>query len=132
MENGHMENKKYKKKENFKQDNFLLYVPKKKHKTWEIRKGKVYLIFYHNKAIEKFVRWLVKKPNVSDMAFDERGSAVWLLIDGKATVYDIGKKLEEKFGSSCQPVYERLIMYIRYLNRRGWITFDRGDQEGGK
>jgi succinyl-diaminopimelate desuccinylase len=130
MENRHI--KKNKKKENFKQDNFLLYVPKKKHGTWEIRKDKVYLIFHHKKAIERFVRWLVKKPNVSDMVLDDRGSAVWLLIDGKATVYDIGKKLDEKFGSSCQPVYERLIMYIRYLNRRGWITFDRGDQKGGK
>ena len=132
MENAHIKNKKGKKKENFRQDNFLLYVPKKKHETWEIRDDKVYLIFHHNKFIEKFVRWLVRKPNVSDMALDELGSTVWLLIDGKTTVYDIGKKFEEKFGDSCRPVYERLIMYIRYLNRRGWITFDRGNQEGGK
>ncbi|HEY8892047.1 MAG TPA: PqqD family protein [Clostridium sp.] len=132
MQNGHMKNKKHKKKENFKQDNFLLYVPKKKHETWEIREGKVYLIFNHDKIIEKFVRWLVRKPNVSDMALDELGSTVWLLIDGKATVNDIGNKIEEKFGPSCKPVFERLIMYVRYLNRRGWIAFDRGDQEGGK
>lgn len=132
MEDGHKKSKKNKKKENFKQDNFLLYVPKKKHETWEIRENKVYLIFYHNRAIEKFVRWLVRKPNVSDMALDELGSTVWLLIDGKTTVYDIGKKFEDKFGSKCQPVYERLIMYIRYLNRRGWISFDRGNQEAQK
>lgn len=132
MENEHIKNKKHKKKEDFKQDNFLLYVPKKKHETWEMREDKVYLIFYHNKAIERFVRWLVRKPYVSDMALDELGSTVWLLIDGTATIYDIGKKFEEKFGDSCKPVYERLIMYIRYLNRRGWISFDRGDQESGK
>ena len=124
-----MGNKKQKKQEDFKQDNFLLYVPKKKHNTWEIRKEKVYLIFYHTKIIEKFVRWLVKKSNVSDIALDELGSTIWVLIDGKATVYEIGKKLEEKFGDSCQPVYERLILYIRYLNRRGWISFERGLQE---
>ena len=132
MEDGHKKRKNNKKKENFKQDNFLLYVPKKKHETWEIRENKVYLIFYHNKAIERFVRWLVRKPNVSDMVLDELGSKVWLLIDGKTTVYDIGKKFEDKFGSKCQPVYERLIMYIRYLNRRGWISFDRGNQEAQK
>lgn len=132
MGNRHMKNEKHKKKESFKQDNFLLYVPKKKHETWEIREDKVYLIFYHNKAIEKFVRWLVRKPYVSDMGLDELGSTVWQLIDGKATVYDIGKKFEDKFGDSCKPVYERLIMYVRYLNKRGWITFDRGDQEGWK
>lgn len=118
-------------KVDYKKDNFLMYIPRKKHNTWEVRKGKVYLIFYHNKSIEKFVRWLVKKPCVSDMSLDDLGSSVWLLIDGKNSVYDIGKKLEEKFGESCQPVYDRLIMYIRYLNRRGWIAFDRGNQRGG-
>ena len=131
MGNRHVENKQHNKKEDLKQDNFLLYVPKKKHNTWEIRKGKVYLIFYHTKLIEKFVRWLVKKSNISDIALDELGSTIWILIDGKATVYEIGKKLEEKFGDSCQPVYERLILYIRYLNRRGWISFERGLQEVG-
>lgn len=132
MENEHVINKNHKKKENFNQDNFMLYIPKKKHETWEIRKGKVYLIFYHNKPTEKLIRWLFKKPYVSDIALDDLGSAVWLFIDGKNTVYEIGKKLVGKFGETCQPVYERLIMYIRYLNRRGWITFDRGNQEGGK
>lgn len=120
------------KKEDFKQDNFLLYVPSKKHETFEIREDKVYLIFNHNKVVERFVRWLVKKPTISDMALDELGSAVWLFIDGKSTVFDIGKKLEDKFGDKCMPVNERLIMYIRYLNRRGWISFERGDQEAFK
>ncbi len=116
-------------KENHKEDNFLLYVPKKKHEAWEIRNGKVYLIFYHDKIVERFVRWLVKKPNVSDMELDEIGSKVWQYIDDKRTVYDIGQELLKNFGEKMNPVYDRLIMYLRFLNRKGWISFDRGNQK---
>lgn len=114
------------------EDNFLLYIPKKKHETWEVRNNKVYLIFHHNKSIEKFVRWLVKKPNVSDMELDEIGSKVWLCIDGQSTVYEIGQEMEKIFGEKINPVYDRLIMYLRYLNRKGWISFLRGNQQEAK
>lgn len=111
-----------------KDDNFLLYIPSKKHEKWELKDGKVFLIFEHNKAIEKFARWLVKKPNTSDIELDDIGSAVWQLIDGEKNIYDIGQELLNRFGEGCQPVYERLIMYIRYLNKKGWISFERGEQ----
>lgn len=120
--NGSKKNKK-------KQDNFLLYVPQKKHLHWEEKKGIVFLIFYHNKPIERFARWLVKKPNTSDIELDSLGSRVWLSIDGERTVYGIGEELKKTFGEKCEPVYDRLIMFLRYLNRRGWISFDRGNQE---
>lgn len=106
----------------------MLYIPKKKHDQWEVRKGKVYLIFNHDKAIERLARWLVKKPNISDMELDEMGSSVWLMIDDKKSVYDIGQELIRRFGEKCEPAYERLILYLRYLNRRGWIAFERGNQ----
>lgn len=120
------------KKEPKKEDNFLLYVPEKKHTNWEVKNGKVYLVFYHNKTIERFMRWLVKKPNVSDVELDDLGSAVWTAIDGKASVYEIGEKILKQFGEKCDPVYDRLIMFLRYLNRKGWISFDRGNQENTK
>ena len=117
------------KKDEKNDDNFLLYIPKKKHNTWELRKGRVYLIFNHDKAAEKFLRWLVKKPYTSDIELDELGTAVWQLIDGKNTVHEIGKRLVAKFGDKCEPINERLVMYLRHLNKKGWIAFDRGPQE---
>lgn len=116
-------------KDTLKQDNFLLYVPQKKHRQWEERNGKVYLVFHHDRAAEKFLRWLVKKPYVSDVELDELGSTTWKLIDGENTVHIIAEKLVEKYGDKCQPVYDRLIMYMRYLNKKGWIAFERGEQE---
>lgn len=111
------------KKQSTNKDNFMLYIPEKKHETWEVRKKKVYLIFYHDRFAEKLVRWLVKKPYVSDVELDELGSATWQLIDSKSTVYDIAQKLSEQFGEKCQPINERLVMYLRYLNKKGWIRF---------
>jgi len=117
-----------KKEENKNEDNFMLYIPKKKVDTWEMKKGKVVLIFHHNKKAEKFARWLVNKPTVSDVELDNIGSKVWLSIDGNKTVYDIGVILEQTFGEKCNPTYERLTMYMRYLVKKGWISFDKGNQ----
>ncbi|MFD3155755.1 PqqD family protein [Haloimpatiens sp. FM7330] len=131
------------KRDKMKEDNFLLYKPKKKHKEWEIRDGRVYIIFHHDKVIERFMRWLVKKPAVSDIKLDELGTQVWKAIDEKNSVYDIGQillkhpKLAKEYkevkidecGDSCHPIYNRLIMYLRYLNRKGWISFEIGNQE---
>jgi hypothetical protein len=111
------------------QDNFLQYIPKKKHKTWELREGKVFLIFNHDKMVEKFLRWLVKKPYTSDIELDDLGSRIWQLIDGESSIIKIGEEILKQCGKSCEPVYDRLSMYFGYLNRKGWVSFERGLQE---
>jgi hypothetical protein len=111
------------------EDNFLLYIPKRKHETFEVKKEVVKLIIHHDKPVERAVRWLVKKPTVSDVELDKVGSKVWILIDGKSSIYDIGQGLVNEFGKSCEPVYDRLILFLRYLNKKGWISFERGNQE---
>jgi hypothetical protein len=130
MENNNLENlSENNSKKNKKADNFIMYIPRKKHLTFEENKGIVKLIFHHDKIIEKIVRWLVKKPCVSDVELDKYGSSVWRLIDGNNSVYDIGQILLQEFGEKIEPVYDRLVMFLRYLNRKGWIAFDRGNQE---
>jgi len=104
-------------------DNFLLYIPRKNHHNWIEKDGKVYLIFIHDKIAEKIVQKLFKKPRVTDIKLDEIGTYVWHLIDDNRNVYEIGKCLFEKYGKDCEPVYDRLIMYLRYLNKKGWIRF---------
>lgn len=110
-------------------DNFLLYIPRRKHENWQMRNGKVLLIFEHNKAVERFIRWLVKKPTTSDIELDEIGSRVWKYINGEDTVYDIGQKLLANYGDQMNPVYDRLIMYLRHLNKKGWISFTKKTPE---
>lgn len=105
-------------------DNFLLFVPHKKHLEWTEKQGSVYLIFHHNHPIQKLANWLVKKSSVSDLKLDALGTEVWKNIDGKRNIYEIGEVIKRKFGPECEPLYDRLIMFVRYLNRRGWIYFE--------
>lgn len=74
-------------------DIYLLYIPRIKHKNWEIRNNRIYLIFHHDNTIEKLIRWLFKKTYVSDLELDELGSKIWPFIDGIKTVYEIAKKM---------------------------------------
>jgi hypothetical protein len=113
---------KNKKKEKAK-ENFLLYRPLRKIENWEVNDEKVKLFFHHNKPAEKFMRWLIKKSNINDIELDARGSMVWQLCDSTKTVYDIVLLMMEKFNETEQNSTERLIMFLRYLSRRGWITF---------
>lgn len=124
--------KKKQKPEEIAQDNFLLFVPHIKHTEWIEKEGSVFLIFHHNHPIQKLANWLVKKSSTTDMKFDDLGSAVWKAIDGKRNIYEIGIIIKGKFGDSCEPVYDRLIMYIRYLNRRGWIYFENKEAKLAK
>lgn len=117
-----MFNKKNKEKP---QENFLLYRPLRKIEQWEVNDEKVKLFFHHNKPVEKFMRWLIKKSKVSDIELDEMGSLVWQLSDGTKTVYDIAKAMMERFNDTEQNSIDRLIMFLRYLSRRGWITFEK-------
>ena len=117
-----MFNKKNKEKP---QENFMLYRPLRKIEQWEVSDEKVKLFFYHNKPVEKFMRWLIKKSNVSDLELDEMGSMVWQLCDGTKTVYDIALAMMERFNDTEQNSIDRLIMFLRYLSRRGWITFEK-------
>ena len=117
-----MFNKKNKEKT---QENFLLYRPLRNIKQWEVNDEKVKLFFHHDKPVEKFMRWLIKKSKVSDLELDEMGSMVWQMCDGTKTIYDIALVMMERFNETEQNSIDRLIMFIRYLSRRGWITFEK-------
>lgn len=109
-------------------DNYLLYIPKKKHREWELKEDKVLLVFHHDRWIERLMRWLVKKPYVSDITLDDVGSKVWLAIDDTRTVFEIAQKLLEEYGPSFDPDYKRVTLFLNYLNKKGWISFARGPQ----
>ncbi|MBK5239653.1 PqqD family protein [Clostridium sp.] len=105
-------------------ENFLLYRPLRKIELWDVNDEKVKLFFHHNKPIERCLRWLIRKPKVNDIVLDARGSMVWILCDGNNTVYDIAQTMVEKFNETEQESIDKLIMFVRYLSRSGWITFE--------
>ncbi|MFT5872836.1 MAG: hypothetical protein ACI8WT_001773 [Clostridium sp.] len=113
-----------KKNKQISQENFLLYRPLRKIEHWELNDEKVKLFFYHNKPVERLMRWLIKKPNVNDIELDERGSMVWQSCDGSNTVYEIAVAMMKKFDDTEQESIDKLVTFLRYLSRSGWITFE--------
>lgn len=109
------------------EDHFMLYIPVKNPNNWTHKDNVVYLVFKHDKPIERLVAWLTGKPTARDLRFDKLAIKAWQLIDGSNNVFKIGQVLQKEFGKDCEPVYDKLIAYLRYLNRRGWIKFKRSN-----
>lgn len=66
--------------------------------------------------IQNFFRKLkFKIPEYKKISLDEYGSYVFLQIDGKNTVKDIGENLETKYGDECHPLYERLLLFLNHI-----------------
>lgn len=67
--------------------------------------------------IQRFFRKLkFRIPEYKKTSLDEYGSCVFLQIDGKKTVKDIGENLEVKYGDKIQPVYERLLLFLNHID----------------
>ncbi|OGO78275.1 MAG: pyrroloquinoline quinone biosynthesis protein [Clostridiales bacterium GWB2_37_7] len=113
----------FKKKKN--ENNFMLYIPMKNRSNWMQKDNVIYPIFKHDNLIDRFVAWLTRKPTIRDIRLDKLCTRVWQLIDGSNNVYRIGQILIKEFDKDCEPVYERLTVYLRFLSRRGWIRFKK-------
>jgi hypothetical protein len=73
----------------------------------------------------KWMQWVQNslKNKYIRLRLDEVGSAVWLLIDGKLTVAEIGVKLEKQLGEKVHPVNERIGLFFSTLKRNGFATW---------
>jgi hypothetical protein len=61
-----------------------------------------------------------KSPYIK-ISLDKFGSAFWSHCDGIQDVHTIGVKLENEFGDSIAPVYERLRVFILQLRKNGFM-----------
>jgi len=66
--------------------------------------------------VQKFFRKLkFKIPEYKKISLDEYGSFVFLQINGKNTIKDIGESLEAKYGDKAKPLYERLLLFLNHI-----------------
>ncbi|MFR1707330.1 MAG: PqqD family peptide modification chaperone [Clostridium sp.] len=124
--------KKQKELENQTQDtkhNFALYVPEIKNTNWEERDGKVVILIKVTDPVKKFLAWMVKRTPETQLELDERCSTVWKYIDGERTVYDIAKLMAETYNESVDGELYRLVTYLKYISKRGWIRFKEYGKE---
>ena len=103
--------------------NFVLYVPEVKHQAFRVTdEGRVVLELEINRA-KRLLGKLVAKEPVSDLEFDELSSAAWLAIDGKRSILDIARLQSEKTGDDIDEAARRIVQFMRYVAKRGWIRF---------
>jgi len=103
--------------------NFILYVPEVKHQAFKVTdEGRVVLELPINRA-KKVLGKLVAKEPVSDLEFDELSSAAWLAIDGTRSILDIARMQSEKTGDDVDEAARRIVQFMRYIAKRGWIRF---------
>jgi hypothetical protein len=67
--------------------------------------------------VQKFFRKLkFRIPEDKKISLDEYGSWIFLQIDGKKNVKDIGESLEVKYGDKVHPLYERLLLFLNHID----------------
>lgn len=85
---------------------------------YEVDKDNIVTILQkQDHKIQKFFRKLrLRIPEYKKIALDELGSFIFLQIDGKRNVKDIGESLEAKYGDKVHPLYERLLLFLNHID----------------
>ena len=109
--------------------NFALYVPEIKDIDWKEEAGRVILCIKVTDPVKKFLAWMVKRTPQTNLQLDERCSTVWKYIDGKRTIYDISKLMAEVYKNDVDAELYRLVTYLKYIAKRGWIKFKEYENE---
>lgn len=73
--------------------------------------------------LHRVAQHLFGKPKISHVHLDRVGSFVWRKMDGVHSLWELGEQLEAVFGERVSPTYERLTIFIRMMDGRGWIEW---------
>jgi len=80
------------------------------------KEGIVTILEAQDHRIQRLLRKLkFKIPMYKKMTLDTYSSCVFLQIDGKKTVKEIGENLEFKYGQESHPLYERLLLFLNHI-----------------
>lgn len=86
--------------------------------------GNLFLLVPRFRA--SWMQWLqkrLKKPHIK-VKLDEIGAAVWLLMDRRRTVHEIGRELEKQFGQKIQPLEQRLGLFMGALRKNRFVALE--------
>lgn len=104
----------------------LKYIPIINKKLNYKKDGENVLIkFKQDKKIQNLFRKIgFKIPKETTIDMDEFSSFVFLQIDGKKTIYEIGENIKEKYPNDSEQLYERLIMFLDFLeSQKNWVFY---------
>lgn len=112
-----------------KKENYLDKVPFIPERVkWEEDDGKVFVIQEHKGFFPFIANKIFNTPKKSRVELEAFGTFVWKSIDGKRTIFDIGKLVSQKFGKEAEPLYERLSKYFYTLKDLKFVDFKKGGE----
>ena len=109
------------KKEGITEDDLKRLVYKRNPQAhYVVKDGIVTIIKENNHPIQRFFRNRLhfNIPEESTLDLDRYGSYVFLHLDGKTNVYDLGQALGRKFDETRKYQYTRLVLYLRQLDHQ--------------
>ena len=91
--------------------NYIDNIPKINDMKWEVLEDGIVEITVENTGFYNTIaQKIFKKPRYSFIKLDEYGSFVWQKIDGKKSIYEIGKELQTVHEGAATQLYERLLL----------------------
>ena len=107
--------------------NYLDFVPmiSQQIRYEDSKDGEVTILKDNKGAFNRIAQLLFRKPKVSQIHLDEMGNFIWPLINGKNSVYDISVYVKDHFGDKAEPLYNRLVQYIKTLEAYGFIEIKK-------
>ena len=91
---------------------------------WELtNEGKVDLLVENTGFFNRMAQKLFGKPKITYVHLDDMGSFIWQIVDGEKNIIELGKDVEEHFGETAQPLYERLAKYFQILDSYRFIVW---------
>ena len=106
-------------------NNYLHYIPAISGKnTWDAAEdGLVTIHMVHRGCYAWVAQRFFHRPRVSHIALDAMGSFIFRHIDGQRTVGQLAELVREEFGQDAEPLYDRLVQYMRILQNNGFIYY---------
>ena len=106
--------------------NYLDLVPQiSEGLNWNKDENNIITLEIENTGLfNRIAQKIFKKPKISYVHLDELGSYVWLLIDGKTNIAQIGISVKEHFGEKAEPLYEKLSQYFQILKSYNFVILN--------
>ncbi len=113
-----------------KDKNFLDFIPSiSSELCWKTEEDGLVTLELENKGFfKRLTQLLFKKPKISYIHLEQKGSAVWSKIDGERTVLQIGELLAENSEEEKQVIYANLSAFLKTLESYGFITLNQAQK----
>ena len=111
-----------------KNKNYLDFIPVIKgnvsYETCSGAAGSEITVFVsHSGFWDRIAQKFFRKSKISSIKLEGQGNFIFPLIDGNKSVYDIALAVREHFGADSEPVFDRVALFMKLLERNNLISY---------